>query len=168
MSLRQCRMESVSSEIGFLIDSGKVIKLGKFPISSHCKETLDGDLGRLESGLNRIVAKINALPLQKVVTQANEDLQDLHGTLQSVNGGLLPSAITTLTTLHDTLQTADVLLTDDSPFRSNVEDTLGDLQSTLRSVKALADTLNRHPEALIRGRSKDPSPISATPQAPSP
>ena len=36
------------------------------------------------------------------------------------------------------------------------------------SVKALADTLNRHPEALIRGRSKDPSPISATPQAPSP
>ena len=31
-------MESVSSEIGFLIDSGKVIKLGKFPISSFCKE----------------------------------------------------------------------------------------------------------------------------------
>jgi paraquat-inducible protein B len=85
-----------------------------------------------------------------------------------VNDGLLPRAVTTLSTLQDTLQTADVLLTDDSPFRSNVEETLSDLQSTLRSVKALADTLNRHPEALIRGRSKDPSPTPATPQAPSP
>ena len=128
--------------------------------------TLDGNLGELETGLNHIVAKINALPLHEVVAQANEDLRDLHGTLQSVNSGLLPRAVTTLSTLQDTLQTADGLLTDDSPFRSNVEDTLGDLQRTLRSVKALADTLNRHPEALIRGRSKDPTP--ATPQAPSP
>jgi len=130
--------------------------------------TLDGNLGELETGLNHIVAKINALPLHEVVAQANEDLRDLHGTLQSVNGGLLPRAVTTLGTLEDTLQTADALLTDDSPFRSNIEDTLGDLQYTLRSVKALADTLNRHPEALIRGRSKDASPTPATPQAPSP
>jgi paraquat-inducible protein B len=130
--------------------------------------TLDGNLGELESGLNQVVAKINALPLHEVVTQANEDLRDLHGTLQGVNAGLLPAAVTTLSTLQQTLRTADALLTDDSPFRGEVEDTLGDLQTTLRSVKALAETLNRHPEALIRGRAKDPSPAPATSRAPRP
>ena len=38
MRLGQSRMESFSNEIGFLIDSGKVIKLGKSTIFSDRKE----------------------------------------------------------------------------------------------------------------------------------
>jgi paraquat-inducible protein B len=129
--------------------------------------TLNGNLGDLQSGINKVIDKINALPLKEVVTHADEDLIDLHGTFERVNGALLPTAITTLSTMKETLQGVDLLLADDSPFRSNVEDTLDNLQGTLRSVRALADTLNRHPEALIRGRSADPSdspksqPVSA-------
>jgi paraquat-inducible protein B len=119
--------------------------------------TLNGDLGELQSGLNKVIDKINALPLKEVVTHADQDLLELHGTFQRVNGALLPTAITTLTTMQETLQGVDRLLADDSPFRNNVEDSLDNLQGTLRSVRALADTLNRHPEALIRGRSADPA-----------
>jgi paraquat-inducible protein B len=127
--------------------------------------TLNGDVGELQSGLNKVINKINALPLQDVVAHANEDLMDLHGTFQRVNGALLPTAITTLSTAQQTLQGVDLLLADDSPFRGNVEETLDNLQGTLRSVRALADTLNRHPESLIRGRSADPSRSSDARQA---
>jgi paraquat-inducible protein B len=117
--------------------------------------TLNGNLGELQSGINKVIDKINALPLKDVVTHANEDLVDLHGTFQRVNAGLLPTAITTLSTMQNTLQGVDLLLAEDSPFRGDVRETLDDLQGTLRSVRALADTLNRHPEALIRGRPAD-------------
>jgi paraquat-inducible protein B len=117
--------------------------------------TLNGDLGELQSGLNKVIDKINALPLKEVVTHANEDLVDLHGTFQRVNAGLLPTAITTLTSMQNTLQGVDLVLAEDSPFRGDVRETLDNLQGTLRSVRALADTLNRHPEALLRGRPVD-------------
>lgn len=118
--------------------------------------TLDGDLGELQSGLNKVLNKINALPLEAVVTHADEDLVDLHGTLQRLNGAVMPSAIVTLHTVQETLQSVDALLAEDSPLRGHVAETLDNLQSTLRSVRALADTLNRHPEALVRGRDADP------------
>ncbi len=118
--------------------------------------TIDSQ-GELQAGINQLIKKIDALPLERVVKHADEDLTELHGTLERVNGGLLPTATNTLNTMHDTLQTVDQLLTDDSPLRSSVEETLDDVQRTLRSVKALAEYLDRHPEALIKGRAADPS-----------
>jgi paraquat-inducible protein B len=114
-------------------------------------------VGELQSGLNKVINKINALPIGEVVAHANEDLIDLHGAIQQVKSALLPTAVSTLSTMQGTLQNVDQMLTDDSPFRSNVEETLDDLQVTLRSIRALADTLNRHPEALVSGRPADPA-----------
>ena len=114
--------------------------------------TIDSNLGELQAGIAQVVKKINALPLQRLVGHADQDLTDIHATLQRVNGTLLPAATESLTTMHETLQNIDHLLADESPLRSNVEDTLEDVQRTLRSVKALADYLERHPDALIRGR----------------
>jgi paraquat-inducible protein B len=82
-------------------------------------------------------------------------LTDLHGTLGHVNDTLLPSATQTLGTMHEALENVDELLTTDSAFRSDLEQTLGDVRQTLRSFRALADYLDRHPEALIKGRSKE-------------
>ena len=124
--------------------------------------TINGGIGELQEGIATVVKKINALPLQAVVSHADEDLRDLHGSLERINDGLLPNATMALTKVQGTLQGIDLLLTDDSPFRSNVEEALTDLQGTLRSLRALADTLNRHPEALIKGRPADsPAPSKA-------
>jgi paraquat-inducible protein B len=41
---------------------------------------------------------------------------------------------------------------DDSRFRRDVDRLMPQLTDTVRSVRALADLLSRHPEALIRGR----------------
>ncbi len=120
--------------------------------------TIDSNLGELQTGITQVVKKINALPLQRIAGHADQDLTDLHATLERINGGLLPAATDSLNTMHETLQNIDQILADESPLRSNVEQTLDDVQRTLRSVKALADYLDRHPDALIRGRSAAPSP----------
>ncbi len=44
----------------------------------------------------------------------------------------------------------------DSEFQRNVQLLLHQIQSTARSVRLLADFLDRHPESLLRGRSERP------------
>jgi paraquat-inducible protein B len=117
--------------------------------------TIESNLGELQAGIAHVVKKLEALPLDRVVNHLDQDLTDLHGTLGHVNDTLLPSANQTLGTMHAALENVDELLTTDSAFRTDLEQTLGDVQQTLRSFRALADYLDRHPEALIKGRSAE-------------
>jgi paraquat-inducible protein B len=125
--------------------------------------TVESNMGELQAGIAHVVKKLEALPLDRVVNHLDQDLTDLHGTLGHVNDTLLPSATQTLGTMHEALENVDELLTTDSAFRSDLEQTLGDVQQTLRSFRALADYLDRHPEALIKGRAAErglPEPAS--------
>ena len=45
---------------------------------------------------------------------------------------------------------------DDSPMAQNIDTALGELRRTSRSVRELADLLERHPDALLRGRPANP------------
>jgi paraquat-inducible protein B len=119
--------------------------------------TVNSNLEELQAGVSQLVKKFNDLPLRRVVDHVDDDLTDLRGTLARLNGNVLPAATVTLSAMHDTLQNVDHLLADDSTFRGSIEQTLSDAQRTLRSVKALTDYLDRHPEALLRGRSAQPS-----------
>ena len=119
--------------------------------------TVNSNLEELQAGVSQLVKKFNDLPLRRVVDHVDDDLTDLRGTLDRLNGNVLPAATVTLSAMHDTLLNVDQLLSDDSAFRGSIEQTLSDAQRTLRSVKALTDYLDRHPEALLRGRSAQPS-----------
>ena len=118
--------------------------------------TVQSNLGDIEVGVARLVKKLNGLPLERVVDHADDDLKDLHGTLGRLNSDVLPAAAITLNSMHQTLARVDELIQDDSGFRSSVDQTLDDAQKTLLSIKTLADYLDRHPEALIKGRGASP------------
>lgn len=141
-------------------------KVGARPVELP---TVESNLGEIQAGVAQLVKKLNDLPLERVVNHVDDNLTDLHGVLGRLNGDVLPAAAVTLSTMHQTLTDVDRLLKDDSDFRESIERTLGDAQHTLRSIKALADYLERHPEALIRGPAADPPPPkshAAGPEAP--
>jgi paraquat-inducible protein B len=46
-------------------------------------------------------------------------------------------------------------LQSDSPIQQSTADTMRELSRTAASFRALADYLERHPEALIRGKTED-------------
>jgi paraquat-inducible protein B len=122
--------------------------------------TVAGSYQELENGITRMVKKVNDLPLQQIAGHLDLDLKDLHGTLAGLNGQLLPRAVDTLTTLHDTLETVGRTLEKDSPLQQSITDTLSDTRGTLDAVKDLAGYLDRHPEALVRGRHRQSVPTS--------
>jgi len=114
--------------------------------------TVNGTFQELEAGIGRLVKKVNDLPLEQIAADLHTDLNDLHETLSEIQGRVLPSAVDTLSALHSTLDSADRTLDLESPLQRSLTDTLSESRSTLQAVRELADYLDRHPDALLRGR----------------
>jgi paraquat-inducible protein B len=122
--------------------------------------TVNGNFQELEANIARVVKKVNDLPLEQVVTDFDTDLKDLHGTLGALHEQVLPGAVDTLSALHGTLDSADRALDVNSPLQRSLMDTLSETRSTLQTVRELAGYLDRHPDALLRGRRPQKMPES--------
>jgi paraquat-inducible protein B len=122
--------------------------------------TVNGAIQELEANIDRMVKKLNDLPLEQIATHLDTDLKDLHGTLSALDSRLVPSAVDALSALHTTLDSADRTLDVDSPLQRGLTDTLSETRSTLQAVRELADYLDRHPDALLRGRRPQKMPKS--------
>jgi paraquat-inducible protein B len=114
--------------------------------------TANGTFQELEANISQMVKNVNDLPLERIATDLDTDLQDLHGTLNALHTRVLPSAVDTLSALHSTLDSAGRTLDVESPLQRGLTDTLSETRSTLQAVRELADYLDRHPDALLRGR----------------
>jgi paraquat-inducible protein B len=114
--------------------------------------TVNGTFQELEANVGRLVKKVNDLPLEQIAADLHADLTVLHQTLSELHTQVLPSAVDTLSALHSTLDSADRTLDVDSPLQRGLTDTLSESRSTLQAVRELADYLDRHPDALLRGR----------------
>jgi len=114
--------------------------------------TIRGSINELQVRIASIVGKLDDLPLNAIARHLDADLTSIHGTLNHFDDDIVPSAAATFNSAHDTLGEFDRFLADDSPWRSSLEDTLIEARRTMRSVRTLTELLERHPEALIRGR----------------
>lgn len=123
--------------------------------------TVPGSIDELQLRLASIVTKIDRMPLSDIARHLDGDLRSLHGTLEEVDTDVLPAAKSVLGTAQHILAGADRTLAEDAPWRENLDQTLAEARRTLRSVRSLTDFLNRHPEALIRGRQREMSPPEA-------
>jgi paraquat-inducible protein B len=127
--------------------------------------TVNGSFQELEADVGRIVKKVNDLPLEQIAADLHTDLTDLHETLSEVHTRVLPNAEDTLSALHRTLDSADRTLDVESPLQRGLTETLSESRNTLQAVRELADYLDRHPDALLRGRR--PQKMPERPAAPS-
>jgi paraquat-inducible protein B len=114
--------------------------------------TVNGSFQELEASVGRLVKKVNDLPLEQIAADLHTDLTDLHETLSELHSRVLPNAVDTLSALHRTLDSADRTLDVESPLQRGLNETLSQTRSTLRAVRELADYVDRHPDALLRGR----------------
>jgi paraquat-inducible protein B len=120
--------------------------------------TVNGTYQELEASVGRFVKKVNDLPLAQIAAELHTDLTDLHETLSELHGRVLPNAADTLSALHRTLDSADRTLDVESPLQRGLTETLTETRSTLQAVRELADYLDRHPDALLRGRRPQKNP----------
>jgi paraquat-inducible protein B len=123
--------------------------------------TVPGTLSDLQPQLAEIVAKINKVPfdqigrdLQTTLAQTRDALRQLSPEAQKA----LSQVDRTLRSVQESLSRMDRNLLDDSaPLQRNVEQTMLELQRAAQSLRTLGDYLQRHPEAILRGKQADPA-----------
>ena len=114
--------------------------------------TMRGSIDELQLRIASIVDKIDALPMAAIARHVDEDLTGIHAAIDQLNNQMIPSVTRTFGAAHMTLGNIDRVLADDSPQMDSLEQTLEQARKTMGSIRALTDYLDRHPEALIRGR----------------
>lgn len=125
--------------------------------------TVAGSLQELQATLLGLARKLDKLPLEGVVDDSRKALKALAGTLgtteqtlRRVDSELAPQATRTLADLSRTLARIDRLTAEDAPMQQDLRDVMRDISRAAESLRSLADYLERHPEALLRGRSEEP------------
>jgi paraquat-inducible protein B len=114
--------------------------------------TVPGGTQELQQKLAAVVAKIDRLPIEEIGQQLHTDLVDLHRTLGDFRTQALPAGTASLQSLRTTLDRVNETLADDSSWRERVDQTLDEARRSLQSLRSLTDYLDRHPEAVLRGR----------------
>ncbi|MGF1547855.1 MAG: intermembrane transport protein PqiB [Thiotrichales bacterium] len=151
-------------------------KKGEYAVFPTVPTTLD-EIARTATGL---VAKLEQMPLLEIaqdlretlkavrtittsaetrrsvenLAQALESLRELTTTLNREVAPTGAQLRDTLGQLDKTLQTVRGSLGDDSPLYYELRQLLEELSATARSFDSLTDYLQRHPEALLRGKSE--------------
>jgi paraquat-inducible protein B len=113
--------------------------------------TIPGQLEAVEASLANIIKKVDQMPLKGIGDDLQKALAQLNQTLVSARG-TLDSATGTLDTGRGTLDNANKLIEPNSVLGTELGNTLQEVSQAARSVRVLADYLERHPEALIRGK----------------
>jgi paraquat-inducible protein B len=135
-------MEEITTSLTQLLK-----KLEKLPI-----EQIGSDLRDTVSGAKRLM---NSAELQQSVTALDETLNQAQKFIAALNTDIAPDLKAAVSNLNSALIQAQKLA---KSLNSNVapqtDRTLKELQAAARSIKVWAEYLERHPEALIRGKGK--------------
>ncbi|NOQ63334.1 MAG: MCE family protein [Methyloprofundus sp.] len=105
--------------------------------------SVPGTMGGLKIHINSILKKVDSM-----MTQVNELSYKLNHKLEPELSGTLRQAENTLLTIQGTLES-------DSALQQDLHIALREFSKAARSIKTLADYLERHPESLIQGKKRD-------------
>lgn len=124
--------------------------------------TTPGSMVELQAALDKILKRVDDLPLAEIATEVRQAVQSLDAALKSadqtsrrIDSEIVPELKTTLEEARKTLGAAKQTLSAEAPLQSDLRETLRELSRAARSLRGLTDYLERNPEALIRGKEGD-------------
>jgi paraquat-inducible protein B len=142
---------------GSIITGSQLVALEFFPDAKPAKldwsqkplqlPTEPGTLNTLEAGVSGIIAKVNQIPFKDIGDNLNHTLVGAQGALNGVQG--------TLTNANVLLQNASQMVGPDSVLDAQLNLMLQQVGGAANAMRVLADYLERHPEALISGKTGD-------------
>jgi paraquat-inducible protein B len=117
--------------------------------------TVPGNLQGLQDSITGLVAKLNKIPFEGIGKDLHKTLLDANALLKTLDNEVAPEARSTLAAARVALDSANSALQPNSALTQSTVDTMRELSRTATSFRVLADYLERHPEALIRGKTED-------------
>ncbi|MFC0399219.1 intermembrane transport protein PqiB [Paraburkholderia rhizosphaerae] len=117
--------------------------------------TVPSGLQSLQESVSELMVRMNKIPFEAIGKNAQRTLARADTLLQSFDTQLVPQASDALTAARTTLNSANSALQPDSALQQDTADAIRELSRTASALRSLAEYLERHPEALIRGKAED-------------
>ncbi|MDR3385748.1 MAG: MlaD family protein [Rudaea sp.] len=117
--------------------------------------TAPGSLEEIQQQVTDILAKLDKVPLDEIGINLRDTLHGTNALMRQLDTELAPEAKQMLAAAQRALDTANHTLASDSPLGHGMTGTLEELRRAAQSLHSLADYLQRHPEALLRGKAAD-------------
>lgn len=124
--------------------------------------TARGGLDAITSRVAHIVERVDSIPIESIGKNLEEVLIGLRGAIDemrslagSANEDIVPGIAASLGKLEKTLESADTLISPESPMARELEGLVVDLSEAARSIRLLAERLEQHPEELLRGKEEE-------------
>jgi paraquat-inducible protein B len=121
--------------------------------------TAAGALDEIQDSVVSIAKKLEKVPLDQIAARLMATMATLDDTLKNadrlvrqLDGTIAPQISDTLKEAQGAMKNAKEVLGQDAPLQSDLSATLLELSRAAKSVNALVDYLERHPEALLRGK----------------
>lgn len=109
-----------------------------------------------------LTGNLSQVPYAELVADARTTLATLNRTLtsaeqltHSLNDDVAPEIIAAMVDVRKTLSSAQHTLAEDAPLQQDLRRTLQELARAAASLRVLTDYLERHPEAILRGKQED-------------
>jgi paraquat-inducible protein B len=110
--------------------------------------TIKGEFEETEVRIASIVRKLDELPLAQIGSGVQRTITDLDATIVAAQA--------TLKQADAIIDRAGQMVEPDSVLGVELNQTLGELRRAAQELRALTDSLNRHPEALLHGKPGEP------------
>ena len=101
--------------------------------------TVPTSIEEITKDVNTILAKVKTFPFEQIGENVNHTTENLNKTIMQA---------------EETLKSIDSMFAEDSVVSTQLQQSMRELAETARSLRILADYLERHPEALLRGKEK--------------
>lgn len=121
--------------------------------------TVPGNFEELQVALATLIKNLSKVPFDQIGTDLQTVMKSLDVTLKSVDHltqrldkETAPEIRATLEELRHTLTGVERVLASDSPLQLDVRETMREISRAAQSLRSLADTLDRQPESLLKGK----------------
>jgi paraquat-inducible protein B len=114
--------------------------------------TVPSPIEAIKEGLAHFVQRLDGVPMEQIGANLNGVLAELRTLSHSMNVELVPSLAATLGSAERALASADLLIAPDAEASRELRRLLLELADAAQAIRLLAEQLEQHPEALIRGK----------------
>ena len=125
--------------------------------------TASGGIDEITDSIGSVAKKLDKVPFDQIsshliatMATLDETLKTTDHLMRNVDSSIAPQVTATLKEAQGAMKNAKDALSEGGALNNNLGDALIQLSRAARSLDALADYLERHPEALIRGKPADP------------
>ena len=121
--------------------------------------TISGSLDDIQDSVGVIAKKLSKVPFDQLsarllsaMNSLDQTLKSADRLLQNVDSNLAPQVQAALSEAQAALKNAKELLGQDAPLENDLGSTLLQVSRAAKSISALVEYLERHPESLLRGK----------------